>query len=267
MAGLALGLGGIGFGPGGHGLLESDVAFSPQQIAGLGMWLDGADPATMTLAGSAIVAWRDKGGFGADWGQTSAAARPALQAADQINGISVPRFSGAQWLEMTGGFGLLRNVPGWTFFVVHQRNGTGNMSVLALSTANPNGLRLQHQNRNNASPPNYQLAHRCLDGEGFAARSNNDHRGAAAVAWAWRVDHVAQTARSWVGGIADASTTSGFTAPAMSDTDSAAGFVGQSLTGGDRMNGRIAEMLVWRRALPDAQVDQVNGYLAAKWGL
>lgn len=80
------------------------VAFTPTQITGLALWLDGSDIATLfqdsakttpvTADGQTIGAWADKSGNTNDALQTSGAAEPVYKTGIR-NGKSVIRFNGS----------------------------------------------------------------------------------------------------------------------------------------------------------------------------
>lgn len=68
--------------------------FSPNAVAGLSLWLDPDDAATLTDAGSgALSQWDDKSSNGFDFTQTVAANRPTITAA-AVNGRTAISFDG-----------------------------------------------------------------------------------------------------------------------------------------------------------------------------
>jgi len=82
-----------------------EPAFLPTNIAGLKLWLDGADSSTITIQ-TGVSEWRDKSGEGNDVSQGTAANQPAVIVAGQ-NGLDFLRFDGVndslQRTSFTGG--------------------------------------------------------------------------------------------------------------------------------------------------------------------
>lgn len=68
--------------------------FNPKMIAGLELWLDAADAASITLNSGNVSQWNDKSGNGRTLQQTTANNRPAWTAA-RVNGRYAAVFDGA----------------------------------------------------------------------------------------------------------------------------------------------------------------------------
>lgn len=62
-------------------------------------WLDASDAATLTLSGSDVTAWADKGTAGGSWTQSTPASRPTYSASDL--GYAGVRFNAASAQEVT----------------------------------------------------------------------------------------------------------------------------------------------------------------------
>jgi hypothetical protein len=69
------------------------TGFDPRRIAGLSVWLDPADSATVSLSSGEITEIRDKSGNSRHATQTTANSRPTYQTAAR-NGLNVARFDG-----------------------------------------------------------------------------------------------------------------------------------------------------------------------------
>lgn len=75
-------------------LFDAGGAFSPADIAGLTLWLDSDDPATVTDAGSGDCSqWNDKSGNGFHVTQSTSGDRPAITAS-AVNGRTALSFDG-----------------------------------------------------------------------------------------------------------------------------------------------------------------------------
>ena len=63
------------------GLYGGAPTFSPYSLSPL-VWLDSADAATITLSGSNVTSWADKGSWGGAWAQATSTMRPTYSASD-----------------------------------------------------------------------------------------------------------------------------------------------------------------------------------------
>ena len=68
----------------------ASIVFSPLSISGLQLWLDGADQSSMALSGSSITQWRDKSPIGNHFTQTNTANSPTI--GTSANGLSTMYF-------------------------------------------------------------------------------------------------------------------------------------------------------------------------------
>lgn len=71
--------------------------FSPQQIAGLAVWLDAADASTVTLNSGNVSEWRDLSGNARHFAQSTSGAQPTYTTAGQ-NGKNCLTFDGSRRL-------------------------------------------------------------------------------------------------------------------------------------------------------------------------
>jgi hypothetical protein len=69
--------------------------FDPRDVPGCALWLDGADPSTLTLAGSSVSQWNDKSGNGGHATQSTSGNRPTFTGSGVVfNAAS------SQWLQL-----------------------------------------------------------------------------------------------------------------------------------------------------------------------
>ena len=80
-------------------LRPRQTGFDPRSIAGLALWLDGADANSVTLNGSTVSQWNDKSGNGRHATQATAASQPTFTA-NARNGRSALTFSGSQVMSV-----------------------------------------------------------------------------------------------------------------------------------------------------------------------
>lgn len=107
-----------------------EPAFDPDSVAGLSMWYDPSDPATLTLSGSEVTSLDNKASTGSLGDLFSAASGPTLSA---INSRPALEFDGldALWITNPGFAGNLTGTGGFRVFVVFLSK-TGNTTFCTL---------------------------------------------------------------------------------------------------------------------------------------
>ena len=247
--------------------------FSPNDIAGCLLWLDGGDPSTMTpstaIGGTSITSWIDKSpnnnnyinGPGSIPGFTSY----NLIAPTYASGGGIlfnPSLSGTftngttQGFVAAGGFPL--NVTGFTAFVVARANGTtiysynsyfswssavefldfdANGSSTSISTDSANPAVGDYQT--NFTLPN-SVTIQCLQGttSGAFTYVNGGITAYSSRAWSYTQTNTSVAAQMWIGNQAPGNRT---------------------------FSGTIYEMILYNTALSISQRQQIEGYLAWKW--
>ncbi|MEY3004925.1 MAG: Cyanophage, partial [Pseudomonadota bacterium] len=115
-------------------------AWTPADLgAGLALWLDADDAATITLNGSNVSQWRDKSGNGWHMGQAVASAQPAYVTGG-LNGKAIIRTDGGDRLDNTA-TSLFRDVGAATWVAVAKypaTTGQGNAALLMCSRGDAN---------------------------------------------------------------------------------------------------------------------------------
>jgi len=231
--------------------------FSPRQIAGCSLWMDGADSSTMTTASSYISAWNSKGNNALSFTQSTSTKQPLL-VANVYNGNSVVRCinPGNPVVNVnitTVNNAVLQTGASFCIFIVHNptiangspfcfQNDGGNRIACHL-TENGNvvfdtpNVRLTY-----AAPANYLTSGLKLDVFWSVANAINYRASGNATASA------SAGASTWT----DGTLTFGSFTPTQDSyyyqTD-------------------IGEIIWFNTALALAQVQQVESYLAQKWGL
>jgi hypothetical protein len=255
MSMLLLGVGGRGGSP----------SFSPADIAGLALWLDASDAATLfqDAAGTTpavadndpVGRWADKSGNGRHVTQATAGSRGTLKTAVQ-NGRGVVRFDGTAD-HLTSSSQLLSGVTGLSVFLV--LHGTGE----SLSDSDrPLGHNTPPANDLVITFPGGKPAMR-IAAEEPAAAGPNSRSGTTA---GYIVSGVA-TATSitvWDNGVAGTPRTQAL----GTFSTSASGFGVGALPGPmSPYPGDVAEVLVYGSALSTTDREAVEAYLMTKWGI
>ena len=229
--------------------MSSSTYFSPTAISGCSMWLDAADTTTLTVSGSNVSSWRDKSGNNNNATQATVANQPTT--GTLLNGLNVLDFTGTQpyfsfptisYTNITV-FTIFRNTtlraycsplfigPFFFFFT----DGAGN-SLYGTGRLGINGEGVISQAAAGITTTNYLLYSLNLTvGATDIVNFYINGRNAA------NFNGAASGGRSYyqVGSTDDVGATTGFT----------------------------AEIIVYNGVLNNSQRQQVEGYLAWKWGL
>jgi hypothetical protein len=236
-------------------VLPSTPLFSPPQFSGVAFWLDGADPSSMTLSGSTITQWRDKSVNG--YAGTSVGS--PLQTT--INGLPAVAFNGSQYFD----FGDVADLgaANLNIFCVSKFNTTGEGSLIAKS------LLGESQSR-------YSLLREAgslviiVQGDGATGqpRVADTNTSFRLLSWTW--DRTTQTLYQNGTSIlssAFASTTTFNSAHKLLIGAYNNGSGGTPPYSPLNLNGTIGEILFLFGTLTTIQRQEVEGYLAWKWGL
>jgi FtsP/CotA-like multicopper oxidase with cupredoxin domain len=240
-------------------LAPATTAFLPTSISGLAAWYDASDPTTIAQTSGAVSSWLDKSGNGNTVTQTATAAMPTT--GDVIDGLSVLGFAGAQYLTSNNAaFSSALFNHSTVFAVTNQFNATQSSSVLSAGYLG-------------TTSPLYDL--RLSDG-GVSHFDFNNSKGGRLTATGVPTGPALWTATGSVSvqqtlhkdGVTIA------TSPAPTATVSGAFplLVGANLSSASPSPaygyvGDIGEVIVYNSYLTNAQADEVEGYLACKWGL
>lgn len=238
------------------------VAFSPTSVANLELWLDGSDAATLydsTSGGSlvaadgAIARWEDKSGNFRHATQGVLANRPTRKTATQ-NGLDVARFTGGHWLVSTDFY-----TQDITIFVVSK---AAKATQVLLSKYSASDQRRE-----------YYLAYLDTDGVEFAKNEDGLSGSSHQTLNKSFVGTNCRLLECWKSGT---SGEIGFDGNQSPGTFATAGVfdgpnpwtIGShsgSASGLYPLNGDVAEVLIYSRALNAAERENVRDYLQAKW--
>lgn len=248
-------------------LFDDVRAFLPTDIAGLALWLDAADAATLTLDGSNNVsAWADKSGAGLSAAQATTTKRPSYTSTNRINGINIVDFDGTDDCLQIASITLpvdstifavfdQDNASTKQFFIEHSSNaGSSNGFWIASITPAIVVRRAPHINSNVPST--------LASIQGTAARV---------------ITGVVNRALSATGAInrmrLDGSELTMVASGSNSGTTVSESNVTDTLNIGARNNGAslafdggLAELLIYSGVLSAGNITAVEDYLSAKWG-
>lgn len=222
---------------------SSVVPFYPMDISNCKIWLDGADQTSMTFSSGNLNTWLDKSGL-----DNTATAVGTITVSS--NGAY---FGGSSYMTVPGLLGVLANTP-FVIFIVETFAGSvgyffGDDSVNS-GGATDSSLHVGYR-----SQTNHTFAFYADDLEDY----NVSGSGIARIWSMWLPSGANRTTRR--NGSTDV-------------THGNSNFLTQFSTpilgrvfGGNYYNGTISELIIYTGGLTLRQIQQVEGYLAWKWGL
>ena len=224
--------------------------WTPRQLPDLGLWLDASDAATVTVA-TGVSVWADKSGNGRNAAQAVGGKQPAYSST--INGKNVVTFQGTDDTMQIGANAVF-NATSQTIIIVSRQAAAANESLWYKADSNSavgviiryrSGTTFWHYQKNDASATTL----------GYAANTNTNANVYATV-----LEPAAQA--GYVNGsqVASATLTTAY------DNNSGP-WLGSRRDIGEYLNGDVAEIIFYDRALTTAERQKIEGYLAWKWGL
>ena len=227
--------------------------FNPANLGGLALWLDSADSATFTFSsGSNISQWNDKSGNG--WNLTVSAGTPVLSN-NALNGLSSVYLNGSSSLN-NASFPFTSNAN-LSLFVVANVNSNTNTQYNRLING---GGTVSDQYLFVGTVMNSNIGTFVGNGAGWNDLNSNSPSVSIQAQW-----HIVEMI------INSNVLTPYYNGNAQSIKNGAMGSVNGLCIGGQfsiqNWPGFCAELLIFRDALTSLQRQQVEGYLAWKWGL
>jgi hypothetical protein len=227
---------------------------------------DNSEPFTEPIDdGTAVRLWSDQSGNGYDATQSTTAARPTYIASG-LNGLPVVRFDGTDDRLALGAsaLGMLRNVAGATVFAVVKYPTAAESNLLFISVGTSGGLgRLQMRS---TSGTKYNIQGRRLDADSAQGVTSNQNATANFIIHTAFLNYSNTLLQQLINGGLDGQKTDYHVSGNTSDTDSNAIAIGAA-GASSFLNGDIAEIIVYNRALNTSELAQVHRYLARKWGI
>jgi hypothetical protein len=251
-------------------LLVPRATFDPRSISNLGLWLDASANSSLTFNGDTVSEWRDLSGNGRHMEQDTAVAQPNGVARTK-NGRRVLDFGGAQLLSgNAAALNLATNVGGLTAFFVSKFDSVApsQQILFDLQTSQLNS-RFALDAGSGVSPGTaVRLGGRRLDADAFdaalgAASSQNSND----TVFAGTIAYSAATANLHANGLLVATDGTFQTAGNTSNTDSTGIHIGANGLAANGLDGFIAEVIVYQRALSANERERVERALGRKWGI
>ena len=231
--------------------------FTPPSISGCRLWLDGADMSSLTFSGSVVTQWRDKSGNG---NNATSVNNPSYNT--ESNGVDFVRTS-SQYFTLPDGTYPFDNSSYSYFYIFTPRN-----TVL--------GQTLTFGGSNNATAGDF--------GRSIGFRTGDAGTGTLQTYWfsydlqtsttfTLNVKNFAANfytsggSRSiWINFVQGASDTPSV-ARTQRSTWNLIGAAGSGASYSGFLDAQIHEYIVYNSQLPTLQRQQVEGYLAWKWGI
>jgi hypothetical protein len=260
------------------GTSKNIFGFDPRSVPGCVVWLDAADTSTLSLSGSNITAWRDKSTFSNNVNSISPTA-PTYNSTD-----SSVNFVATSGTFLRGTMSQTYSNNASVFVVASIATQTSpafpRLSMLGLSTT-ANSILVGQQLYVNSNAPSvitYLPTNTNPSGQGtniMTLISNVTYNTRQIITNISTYVGTAFTISTLLNGnsqTTSVTTRSGtFTANSTNvatyNKYSLANYPDAASTGGDSYSGKIFEYLVFNSALTITQRQQVEGYLADKWGL
>jgi hypothetical protein len=233
---------------------------NPTAIPDLGLWLK-AD-AGVTLVGGAVDAWADQSGNGRNFSAPGATNRPAYSGT--LNGLPVLTFDGTDdyLLGNPATLDVAQNVGGLTIIAVAKYAPSTAQGLVSIST----GLSADTaRSAIGVSSTQWSLSGRRLDGNSFASISGGS-TNANPIVQSGVFRYSAGTAGVFVN--SESQNDAAFqTAGATSNTASLRFAIGVVVNISSFLQGDLAELIVYRRAITPNERASVESYLRQKWGI
>lgn len=225
------------------------VGFSPLHLRGLALWLDAADTSTITSSSGAVSQWNDKSGYGRNVSQATGSRQPTTGATTQ-NNRNVLTFDGGDWLD-TGSATVLPQ-PFSIFAVAWHTSGASNINTRIVC---------------NLDDINSQMTSGVFGGTMVSWYSNPD--GVTAGTYTGSTFGVLGVIANGAQSIAFANNVAGATNAASGTGAFRAARIGaKALVNGEQaLIGRIAEVVIYARALTPGERAALHGYLFEKWAI
>jgi hypothetical protein len=240
--------------------------FLPNQLANLNFWLDAADPNTQTLQNQYVVQWRDKSANRYSFSNFAQSGRTGPTRVATLNGLNVLTFTSVSNSDPNGQFlqgpaASSMNQNAHTIFIVNNPTTVtgfywGNTSIIRVQPSSfivfPYNFDttavgyINEQVTNQAGSLNAGLADNSVPNV-YNLIVANIVTGAQTV---WR-NGTQQTNRAYT----------------LSSVLLSPVYIGSFAGTSEFYSGTIAEIIVYSTNLTAAQQQQVEGYLAWKWGL
>lgn len=249
--------------------LGSDLRhFNPKSIANLGLWLDASADSSLTLNANTVSEWRDLSGNGRHMEQGTAVAQPIANTRTQ-NARRALDFQGGQFmLGNAASLNVLRDKPGVTAFIVGKIDQIITQQTFMNTTRSGSDNQTRFTLDNDAPANSWRVGGRRLDSDTFNAVTLTGSADTNSNVLTGVLDYANSDAVLYENGSLLGSNTSFQTDGNTADTDSDYVHIGANIQGTAAfLYGFIGEVILYQRALSDAERQGVERYLGHKWGI
>jgi hypothetical protein len=240
--------------------------FDPRSIGSCVLWLDAADANTITLSGSSVTQWNDKSGNGRNaignigtgtYSSTGLNSLPTIQITPTGNMVSsIP----------AGSFS-----NGFVVFVVFQKTGANNTADTIVTRTATNSIPSPFDIYGGLNQPTVTIR---IVGDGTNYRSNSDNPNSVTRLTSptiWSVSVFSTTPANWlesVNGTSRTLTLSSLSGNGNYGDNANFFYIGTRGDNFTKMTGNISEIIAYNASsFSTSQLQQLEGYLAWKWGL
>lgn len=228
---------------------------------------DNSEPLTEPIDdNTAVRVWQDQSGNAYNAEQSTSAARPTYRT-NQLNGLPAVVFDGTddRLSLVSGALGMFRNVAGATVFAVVKYPASlfENVAFQASVNATSSSRVLLSQ----SALTKYVFGGRRLDANNFDGSISVQNVTNQFVIQSGILDYSNAKSFQYINSFLDVLDDPFQTAGNTSDSNSSAISIGSFPTPSAYLNGAIAEIIVYNRALNTSELAQVHRYLARKWGI
>jgi hypothetical protein len=225
------------------------------------LWLDAADASTVTTVSGNVSQWNDKSGNGRNVTQGTAGSRPAYTSAG-LNGLNVLTFDGTADSLSNTSAALQRNVGGSTIWAVARPGSNTAFSkfiVQTITTAPATRAVLLYD-----ASTGFITGGRRQTADTFQGTTATAYSSSAKILCG-QFDYTNAALTAFENGTQTA--TRSFQTSGSTPNDAGGLFVGSNNLSATYWNGIICEIIFTHSVPSQSLREQVEGYLAHKWGL
>jgi len=237
--------------------------YQPTSIAGCSLWFDAADSTSVILNGSTVSQWNDKSGYGYCVIQPTAANQPTYTT-NLLAGKPGVVLSNTAWLYQYGNnIPAFSSSPATTVFYVARNDsaltfpGYGIINSINFTTMRNADTRRYHFSFSNVTTPGVTLSSNNI---GFPQSTVIPAGGNALLGFS-------MSSNNTIISVNGTSTTTTANSPPSANTPANLFLFGDKRQEGYVKDLAIYECVGFNRQLTTYQQNQVEGYLAWKWGL
>lgn len=239
-------------------------AFTPLDIPNCTLWLDASDLSSVVLSGNNVTNWYDKSGLANN--MVSNTVVPTYVTSTPVTGKQAISFAGGGGMSNTAGYKLSSNVSvfvvaymptswgAWGTVWGHYRSGGHDSDIQIRQESITGGYASWHTNNDNIDRVQFTIPASNTPVI-FSATMSNGYQMFMTMLY---------PGTSYSSGLSfNANNSTGVT---IATGTVAPMWIGRSDTS-EAFNGSISEVVYYQTALSTAQRNQVEGYLAKKWGI